>query len=114
MVFPHRGAPPPHEQAQVLGDLRALLMRCREAELLLVNTWLRAELARLPSHQTLRLLRTPSAYDREFGPGRPADVPALAFPELAARIRRDLHELPLPELLVLQGWVRERLAQLGR
>jgi hypothetical protein len=101
----HRTPLPPPELAVLQGDLKSCLVRCREPELLLVLAWVQAELHR-PRPGALRLVRTPSACEPGAWSG--------SFVELAGRLRKDIHALPLAELLILHGWVRDRLSHLGR
>jgi hypothetical protein len=96
--------PASFDAATVLGDLKAFLARCREPELLLVKAWLQAELAR-GAPLGLRLVRTPSSYEPGAWSG--------SFVELAGHLRKDLHQLRPAELIVLHGWVGQRLARLG-
>lgn len=108
------------EHLQLLAHLKASLVRCGEAELVLVSAWVQAELRRgaVPGRH-LRLLRSPSAYrdpGASPGAGEVAGTEAdrlATFVALAGRVRRELHELPTAELLLLHGWVRDRLAHLG-
>lgn len=105
MLRPLPTAPPAPDAVLLLGDLKRSLARCAEAELLLVAAWVQAELGAQHPRPALRLVRTPSAY-------APADWSGT-FADLAGRLRRDLHELSHPELVVLHGWIRDRLHRTG-
>lgn len=105
MLRPHPAPPPAPDAVLLLGDLKRCLARCAERELLLVAAWVQAELRAPGPRPALRLVRTPSAYEPAPWVG--------SFADLAGRLRRDLHELSAPELLVLHGWIRDRLHRTG-
>lgn len=98
--------PSSHEQ-ELVGQLRRLVTRLREGELLMLRRWIEEELrllhdrtSRLP---TLRLVRTPSSA-RE-----PLPDFSGSFVELMGEVRQRLHELPEDRLIVLHLWVTGKL-----
>lgn len=89
------------------GGLKQVLVQLSEPELMIMRSWIEHEirvLAETPA--ALRLLRTP---------GQHPSAPILQFsgtlPELMGLVRHRLHDLPEDRLLMLHGWVNERLRE---
>lgn len=111
------------DQAELLADLKALLVRCSEAELLTVRLWTDTALARhrrrldddlrrsqFPDRESpaprLSLVRRPSDFAGE-ALGRLGSA-RRPFAEIAGELRKIVHELPEDDLRFLHAWMVAR------